>query len=69
MLDASTFVEVVFQNEVACEIVDHQIEVPFCMVHLYQLCLIIKENNEYILNIQLCVILFYEKIYFCTYIK
>jgi len=41
MLDASIFVEVVFQNEVAYETVDHQTEVPSCMVHLYQLCLII----------------------------
>jgi len=29
-----------------CEIVDHQIKVPFCMVHLCLPYLIIKENNS-----------------------
>lgn len=45
IVDAVVFVEVVFQNAMVCEIVDHQIEVPFCMVRLCLLYLIIKENN------------------------
>lgn len=60
MLDAVVFVEIVFQDGVACETVDHQIVVPFYVVRLYLPYLITKENYEHILSIQLRVF-FYEK--------
>lgn len=48
ILDAVVFALVVFQNEIACEVVDHQIEAASFVVQICLLCLIIKESNVYI---------------------